>query len=282
MASLLITDLDNTLYDWVTFFARSFRAMVSELVVLLDVPEEQILDEFKSTHRALGSVEQPFAVFELPVVRERFGTADSAELKARLDPALHAFNRERVQSLQLYPGVEDTLRIAVAAGVTVVAHTEASAANAYYRVARLGLANRLQRIYGLEAPPIRHPDPARQEGLRPPAGLVVEMPVSERKPNPELLLDICAREGASRSTAVYIGDSLTRDVHMARLAGITSVWARYGTSYSPADWATVARVTNWSDEDVNRDAELRAEAAHDRPDHVAESFADVLNVLGIA
>lgn len=281
MTSLLITDLDNTLYDWVTFFARSFRAMVKELEVILGVPGERILDEFQTTHRALGSVEQPFAVFQLPVVRERFGTSDPTELKKCLDPALHAFNRERVQSLQLYPGVDDALRRVAAAGVPVVAHTEASAANAFYRVARLGLADRLQRIYVLAGPPVQHPDPVRQQELRPPTGLVVELPVSERKPNPQLLLDICAREGSARSEAVYIGDSLTRDVHMARLAGVTSVWARYGTQYASAEWATVARVTNWSDEDVKRDEALRAEAAREMPDYVADSFADVLRVLGI-
>jgi FMN phosphatase YigB (HAD superfamily) len=32
---LLITDLDNTLYDWVTFFTASFRSMVTELTSML-------------------------------------------------------------------------------------------------------------------------------------------------------------------------------------------------------------------------------------------------------
>jgi FMN phosphatase YigB (HAD superfamily) len=44
---LVITDLDNTLYDWVTFFAQSFQAMAAELEPILELPADAILDEFK-------------------------------------------------------------------------------------------------------------------------------------------------------------------------------------------------------------------------------------------
>jgi hypothetical protein len=51
---LLITDLDNTLYDWVSFFTPSFKGMVDELIALLDVREETLLDEFKAVHQHYG------------------------------------------------------------------------------------------------------------------------------------------------------------------------------------------------------------------------------------
>ena len=35
MKKLLITDLDNTLYDWVSFYAQSFSAMFDKLVEIL-------------------------------------------------------------------------------------------------------------------------------------------------------------------------------------------------------------------------------------------------------
>jgi phosphoglycolate phosphatase len=46
MKKLLITDLDNTLYDWVSFYAQSFTAMLDELVVILGVPANVLIDEF--------------------------------------------------------------------------------------------------------------------------------------------------------------------------------------------------------------------------------------------
>ena len=41
---LLVTDLDNTLYDWVGFFAKAFRAMVEVAVPILGVDREALLD----------------------------------------------------------------------------------------------------------------------------------------------------------------------------------------------------------------------------------------------
>jgi len=69
---LLISDLDNTLYDWVTFFTASFRSMVSELTVLLQIPESTILDEFKAVHQRYGNSEQTFSILELTSLQRRF------------------------------------------------------------------------------------------------------------------------------------------------------------------------------------------------------------------
>jgi FMN phosphatase YigB (HAD superfamily) len=54
---LLITDLDNTLYDWITFFTASFRSMVTELKSMLETSEDNLLEEFKSIHQRYGNSE---------------------------------------------------------------------------------------------------------------------------------------------------------------------------------------------------------------------------------
>jgi phosphoglycolate phosphatase len=281
MKRLLITDLDNTLYDWVTYFARSLRAMVDELALLLDINKERLLDEIQANNRQLGTVEQPFSVFELPCVREKFGAATPQELKTALDSALHAFNSERRRSLCLYAGVSETLEQISEAGVVIVGHTEASLANAYYRLLRLGVVPFVRRLYVLESPPVLHPEPVRQAELQPPPGLVVEVPRAERKPNPALLLDICRREGVDPNDAIYVGDSRTKDIFMARQAGVTAAWAKYGTVYDSGDWATVVRITNWTADDVVAEAELRDAASGTTPDLVLGSFQELLPVFGL-
>ena len=40
--SFLITDLDNTLYDWVTYFSTSFTAMIEALVPIINIDKEQL------------------------------------------------------------------------------------------------------------------------------------------------------------------------------------------------------------------------------------------------
>lgn len=44
---------------------------------------------------------------------------------------------------------------------------------------------------------------------------------------------------------------------MARDAGIASVLAEYGTRYDPGLWATLVKITHWTDEDVAQDTESR-------------------------
>jgi FMN phosphatase YigB (HAD superfamily) len=276
---LVITDLDNTLYDWVTYFAHSFRAMVEELAVTLDAAEETLLDEFKVVHQHYGNSEHPFAMFELPSVRRSFPDSSREELLYELKSPLAAFRASRERHLRLYEGVHDTLKTLAEEGTVIVAHTEAVAIHAYYRLMRLDILKYFKHIYALEGFLEPHPSPSRAAELLPPPGLMEIIPRDERKPNPELLQDICRREGIRVSDACYVGDSLSRDVSMAKTAGVISVWARYGTRYEPSLWDILVRVTHWSDEDVAREAALRNLYSDIQPDHTIERFADLLDVL---
>ena len=278
--SLLIADLDNTLYDWVTFFARSFDAMVTELASLLLVDRERLLDEFKVVHQSYGSSEQPFAVFDLPSVRRAFPGADDSELAQRLDSALHAFNSVRNKELALYPGVLETLETLDHAGVAVVGHTEATGANAYFRLKKLGIDKYFRHLYVASGRPIRHPDPGRAAVLAPPDGYVSQLPVEERKPNPAVVLDICRRDGVAADDAVYVGDSLTKDVGMALSAGVTAAWAKYGTNYDRSLWDLLVRVTHWTAEDAARESNLRRSPVGP-PDLVMDSFSEVLQLFDL-
>lgn len=278
--ALLIADLDNTLYDWVTFFAQSFDAMVSELQSLLVVDRGQLLDEFKAVHQSYGSSEQPFAVFDLPSVKRAFPNAGEGELARNLDSAFHAFNSVRNRELALYPGVKETLEALAEGGVALVGHTEATSANAYFRLKKLGIERYFRHLYVAKGRPIRHPDPARAAALAPPTGFVSQLPAEERKPNPAVVLDICSREGVAPAEAVYVGDSLTKDVGMAHSAGVTAAWARYGTSYDRKLWELLVRVTHWTAEDAARESDLRRLPV-ESPDVVLDSFSEVLQLFGL-
>jgi FMN phosphatase YigB (HAD superfamily) len=147
---LLITDLDNTLYDWVSFFTPSFKGMIDELIALLDVREETLLDEFKAVHQHYGNSEQPFAVLELPSLKQKFPGSSRQEILERIDPALHRFNSTRKQTLALYEGVSETLAELQSLGVKIVGHTEAILANADWRMRSLSIEQFFSRLYTLE------------------------------------------------------------------------------------------------------------------------------------
>jgi phosphoglycolate phosphatase len=275
---LLITDLDNTLYDWVTYFATSFRAMVGLLAEDLGVPVDHLLDEFKAVHQKHHDSEHPFALFEIETVRSRYGSLSTTQLVERFDRALHEFNRSRRQHLRLYPDVRETLERLRERGVQVVGYTEANAVNAYFRLQILEIDQFFSRLYATEGWLGPHPLPGRQRALPPPDGLIRGLPAKERKPNPTVLMDICSGEGFAREEAVYVGDSLTRDVSMATAAGVMAVWAAYGLDYDKSLWDLLVRVTHWTPADVEREARLRRELGEARPDLTIRSFGELLSL----
>ena len=175
----------------------------------------------------------------------------------------------------------DTLQAIRREGVSIVAHTEAVAVHAYYRLLRLELVEYFNHIYALDLYLEPHPNPSRAAELTPPPGLIKLIPKVERKPNPDLLHDICRREGVEPSDACYVGDSLTRDVAMAKAAGVIAVWATYGRNYDRTLWEAIVRVTHWTDEDVAREAELTRLFADVQPDHTIDRFEDLLPILDV-
>jgi len=275
----LITDLDNTLYDWVGFYSKAFTAMLDRLVVLLQVSREQLVMDFREVHRRSGSSEQPFAVLDLPSVKARFPQRTRQELVVELDDVLHAFNASRKDNLHLYPGVEEALKYLRARDVAIIAVTDAAMVNAYYRLWVLGIAPLFTRIYVRDTTWQGHPNATRDEKLRPPAAVVRALPSSLTKPDPRLLATVLELENVQPDQACYVGDSIARDVLMAVRAGVKSAWARYGAEHDASAWAAIVEITHWTREDVRREEELAKEAQAVTPDFVLESFADILAVF---
>jgi FMN phosphatase YigB (HAD superfamily) len=271
----LITDLDNTLYDWVTFFALSFDAMVTELTQILDVDRQSLLSQFKEIHQRYGSTETPWAAVELPSARLRFPHASPSQLAEHLESAFNSFSAARKNHLRLYEGVAETLEHLVNNGVALIGHTEALPVNAFYRLALLGVVERFSRLYTIEGKMSEHPFPGRPR-TSPPPDLIRSLPSSERKPNPAVLLDICKKEGLSIHECLYIGDSLIRDVAMAKQAGVSAVWARYGTRYDPELWNLLVAVTHWSPADIEREVKLREAFRNVQPDFTIDRFNELL------
>jgi FMN phosphatase YigB (HAD superfamily) len=277
--SLVVTDLDNTLYDWVTYFVTAFYEMVSVATALLEVPEDELLDQLQAVHRYYHDAEYPFALLETNVVRAKFGTLSRRQQKERLDPAFDAFNEARDRTLRLYPGVAEALREITAAGAKVVGHTEASAPNALFRLRKLGCLPYIERIYAIEHTGEDHPIPEKGLRFAPERDRVHFLRHDQRKPNPDVLLTICREYHVAPSRVLYVGDSISRDIGMAREAGARSAFARYGTqSFDKTAWAKLVRITHWSDEDVERAQSAQRRYGEITPDVVLSgTFAEILD-----
>lgn len=276
---MLITDLDNTLYDWVAFFSHAFSCLVDGLAEQLQVDREVLLDEFKEIHQKYGNTEQPFAMLELPSVIKKYGCLPRLQLLNILQEPSKRFSEARNKYLKLYPEVEETLAILREKGIVIVGYTESISENAYYRLKKLGIISNFTRIYTLEGQYLGHPDSDKANYLAPPNNLIRIVSKAERKPNPELLLDICRQENIKTSNAIYVGDSLIKDISMAKNAGVKAVWAKYGVDCDPTLWQILVRVTHWTAEDVQREAELKKSFVKIVPDLTVNSFSEILGII---
>jgi FMN phosphatase YigB (HAD superfamily) len=284
MKRLLICDLDNTLYDWVGYFVDAFYALVDEVVQITGCDREQLLDDFREVHRQHYDAEHPFAVLETKTILRHFPGRTAAEIARIIHPAMHAFNSTRKQRLSLYPTVRETLDRLREHNVLLVAHTESKLFAVVDRLSRLGLTAYFSHIYCRERSVSAHPygNPSRDYLARFPMSKVIELSHHQRKPNREVLLEICAREQVHPHAAAYVGDSMARDVMMAKRAEVTAIWAKYGTRHEAGTYDRLVRVSHWTSEDVACEKLLSREASEIEPDFILEqSFGQVLNALAV-
>ncbi|WP_417498583.1 HAD family hydrolase [Methylophaga sp.] len=277
--TVLITDLDNTLYDWFNIWYNSFNGMLNKVVEISGVSKETLIKEIKPVHEKYGTAEYAFVLEKLPSLQKMYGTRE--EINKKLNEAIHVARSERMNHLRLYEGVYDTLAELKTRRVRVIAYTESKAWYTKNRLKRLGLDYFIEHLYSPQDHSVPIDDEHRKE-------ITFEYmksshtPENELKPNPKLLLDIIAELGVDPSECVYIGDSEMKDVAMAIDAGVTSVFAKYGASHFENQverYELLRSVTHWTKDDVEREREIKNSNKQHNADYTVEKFSDILNLF---
>src|ERR1019366_2691949 len=117
--SLLVTDVDNTLFDWLGMWHAAFSAMMAEISRISGVAQRDLEPEIRLIHQAHGSVEFAFLLEEMPSLR-RSGISNG-ELRNVYATSIEAYRLNREERLRPYPGVLDTLRRVRTRGCRIVA-----------------------------------------------------------------------------------------------------------------------------------------------------------------
>lgn len=269
MIKLLISDLDDTLYDWTGFFVPAFYAMADEIARMTGIDEKKLLNEYMAAHQRLGSVEYPYATLELPSIKAYYNNAPAEELKAALRPAFNVFNSVRESHLHLLPGVEEMLRALTKMGVTLIAYTESSKENGFFRLMKLGIEPYFKHVYTLESQ--FKSAYAFGEKVR---------TVQTKKPDVAVIERICTGEGYDKNEVMYLGDNLTKDMYMAKMAGVTAVWMHRKRENEDYKNKLLA-ITSWTAAEYARDVELRQYMQQHgiRPDY---EISDARELIAIA
>jgi phosphoglycolate phosphatase len=251
--SLVITDLDNTLYDWFSTWYTAFRAMLDEIIRISGLPENVLIPEIKAVHERYGTSEYAFLINELPSLRERHPGENLVEVYGT---AIEAYREGRRATLALYDGVRAALATISNAGTLLVGYTESRWYYTRRRLQKLDLDESLDFVY---SPPDHELPRSREEIRTMPAAeydlrrtqhrLLKE---GELKPNPAVLRHIIGEVGGDPGRTIYIGDDLVKDVSMARDVGVTAVWAEYGVAQKDDRYDLLRSVTHWTKEAVER------------------------------
>jgi len=279
---LLITDVDNTLFDWQEIWYRTFSAMVEQILSISGVDEERLYAECSAIHQKYGTSEYSQLIGELPCLQEIYGEA----VYNYMTPAVDAFRAARNDALKLYPRVLETLQVLNALGVVVAAFTESKAFYTNYRFRKLGLDGPISYIYSpddhLIEPNVTSMRKYDRDHYELKSAIHHFTPDGETKPNPHILNTIIKDLGFQNDEAVYLGDSLVKDVYMAQQAGVTDVYAAYGAGQRRPEYELLRKVTHWTPEMVKRErAALESDLI--MPTHVLSAgFHEILQFFGMS
>ncbi len=257
--SLVVTDLDNTLYDWVSMWYHSFDAMVRRLETQSGISRQVLESDIQAVYRRHATTEYAFLIEELPSLRALHPSGDLTQIYTQ---AIRSYRFARHAALKLYDGVYQTLAQLRQAGCLIVAFTESMEFYTMTRIKKLALDGILDYVYS----PPDHSKPLIVDRMLPDIEYQLSktihrnIPKGEKKPNPEILLGIIRDDGidAPYEKTIYVGDSLMKDVKMAQDAGLLDVYAKYGVATNSDAYEALRRVTHWTQDDVERERRILA------------------------
>ncbi|MCT7567822.1 HAD family hydrolase [Aliarcobacter butzleri] len=269
---LVITDLDNTLYDWFTPWYKAYKFFIDSVVEHTDIKEKDLLNEIKVIHQKHGTAEYSFDFLlnELNIFQEKYP-------KDKIDDLKHKFYKTKKNYLKLYPGVMETLCLLKDKGCIIVAYTESMGFYANDRIRKLGLDGIIDKLYS----PEEHDIPQTFEAYYSADYYKFKrtkhsyLPLNHKKPDKDILNNIISQFDFKKDEILYIGDSLTKDIKMAKDVGILDVHAEYGLSHNKEEYELLKKVTHWTDEEVEKEKNTTKE--HIEPSYTLKaSFTELL------
>lgn len=284
LPKVLVTDLDNTLWDWFAPWYESFSAMLDRLSQMSGVPQAVLEAEIRAVHQLRSTSEYSNLLNELPSLIALSGNSTPLEV---YDDAVHVLHKIRKSATALYPRVKQTLERIRGSGCTVAAYTESVAYWTEWRIKHTELDGVVQYLYsapdhdlpsGITFEQLRH-RPSDEYGLK--LTRHRHVPRGEVKPNPDILASILADLDCDPKHAIYVGDSLLKDVQMAQQAGVLDAHALYGEAQRKPEYELLRRVSHWPDDVVSQEKQLLREPAIKPTITLTNGFYEILPFLGL-
>lgn len=246
---LIVTDIDNTVFDWVRYYVTSFNALLDTVARIIGSTRESLAGEARDVFSRHGSIEYPFLAQELASVNKFYGSDIDRMLSETVSPAREAFMLAAQKVLTPYPDVKATLAALKARfpNLPIVALTDAPRYVAMWKLNKLGLLEFFDAVYGLADPRVPTCEVTRRVKVDPEIllkhlqqsnfgfkGKIRILPDDYEKPGVRglktVLMDYELDEPIEhRARVLWVGDNLRKDIGLGNRLGVRSAWAKYGT-----------------------------------------------------
>jgi len=257
--NLVVTDLDDTIWDWLNMWHSSFEPYINRISNEFNIDITTLKEDFKQLHQKYHTTESSFAYKELRSL--------SADQKNQIEKPgidnkmsiIHEFNSLKKRNLKLCNGVKETLELLKNKGVLLVGFTESNAFFTKYRLKHLNLDGIFDYIYA----PIGEGVPESvdlfydKSHWEPDITEFRYLTKGTKKPAPDILEIIIKDCNAEKENTIYIGDKLKKDVFMANEVGVTSIYAKYGDGVDTEKYSLLKEVTHWSNEEVKIEKDFK-------------------------
>lgn len=288
---LIILDIDNTVFDWMTYYIPAFKAQLQSVEKVTGIPYLELAKECQEVFTQNGSVEYPFVIQQLPLVNTYYKNDVERMLSECVEPSRQKFNDVAYSNLKSYKSVIPTLKSIkeLHPDAKIVALTDAPRYIAMWKCGKLELLHYFDAIYGLQDPrlPIVNGVPAvtreillkhlerKSFGF---TGKIRILPDEYEKPGVKgmksILIDYELDELEDKKQIIYVGDNLYKDTELGRRLGVTTIYAEYGTRY---DTNLIDIFKDFSPSEFVR----RGVRTHEppKPDHTIQDFSEILNLI---
>lgn len=266
----LITDFDNTLFDWFDNWYQAFNGALCYIIEQSpELNKEEFLNDIKNIHQEHNTTEYLNVFYEIAKLDKYKNISDFYDVCCN---ATVLRENLKTEHLHLFPNVIETFETLKQNSYTIVLFTESEAYNTSLRVKELNLDGIIDYIY---APPARNFGNVDLMYTK-----IISFDKQQHyKPYKKNLEKILYDLDLNATNCYYIGDSLIKDIKMAQDAHITDIYAKYGENYKTRpEYDLLKRVTFWNKSLVK--AEEQSDEQKIKPTFILKnSFCEILDIL---
>ena len=293
MRGYLITDIDNTLYDYFEL-AACFRAMIHVLSKKTNIDEETLIADYGEVFLKRGTIEYPYPVQELRCLQ----SYSEKEMDVLTELATIAFGKSYNKRLKLYDGVTETLKALTDSGWIICGITNAPLYRAYSRLQKKGILKYFSVLAGrayedIEKTKFINESDRIQNRTKFDRALVslksknikvFTVPPPYLKPNPKMFhtvfehIEQKEKKPLSKLNIYAIGDNIINDLKPIKSTSHKLIWAKYGSIIEPKNKETMIKFTQWQNKE--RDI-LQKVIPEEIVDYIIMSFTELTDILGV-